>query len=362
MSSTLLSPLSLRANVVARNRVFLAPLTNQQSHADGTLSDDELNFLAARADGGFGLVETCAAYVSPEGKAWPGELGVHNDAMRPGLVRLAARIHAAGALAAVQLFHGGMRAKPAVSGLPAWSASAYMESGEALCRAAAEADLARVVEDFAAAARRCADAGFDVLELHGAHGYLLSQFLSATYNRREDAWGGDLPGRARLLRTVARAVRDAAPGCVLAVRLSPEDFGQARGLDLDESLQLARWLVDDGMELLHLSLWDAAANTRKRPEAHAVPLFRDAVGSSVRIVTAGGIWTRAEAEAQRALGADAVALGRVAIAHPDWPAQAMEGDPTRPPFTPEALRSAKLGDAFVGYMRRWKGFVADTQP
>ena len=114
---TLLTPLTLRPGVVSRNRVWLAPLTNQQSHADGTLSDQELHFLAMRADGGFGLVETCAAYVSQDGKAWPGELGVHDDAMIPGLTRLARRIHDGGALASVQLFHGGLRASQAVSGI-----------------------------------------------------------------------------------------------------------------------------------------------------------------------------------------------------------------------------------------------------
>ncbi|HPH70610.1 MAG TPA: hypothetical protein PLF40_32890, partial [Kofleriaceae bacterium] len=122
-SSPLFAPLELRKGIIAKNRVWLAPLTNQQSHHDGTLGDDELAFLAARAEGGFGLIETCAAYVANDGKAWPGELGVHDNAMGPGLTRLAARMHEAGALAQVQLFHGGLRAVPEVSGQPAWSAS-----------------------------------------------------------------------------------------------------------------------------------------------------------------------------------------------------------------------------------------------
>jgi len=361
MTAPLLAPLTLRDGVVARNRVFLAPLTNQQSHADGTLSDTEHDFLAARADGGFGLVETCAAYVSPEGKAWQGELGVHDDAMLPGLTRLAARIHAAGALASVQLFHGGLRANPSVTALPTWSPSGHDEEGLAPSRAGTEDDIQRVIADFAAAARRCAAAGFDAVEIHGAHGYLLSQFMSRTYNRRDDGWGGDLVGCARLMRAVTRAVRDAAPSCVLAVRLSPEDFAQARGLDLDDTLQLARWLVDDGMELLHLSLWKAAQLTQARPTEHAIPLFRQAVGDRVHIVTAGALWTREDAEGQLALGADAVALGRAAIANPDWPSRAHTGVLTHPPLKVEALRAAAVSDTFIGYLRRWRGLVAEPE-
>ena len=354
----LFAPLELRKNVTARNRIWLAPLTNMQSHADGTLSDDELHFLAKRADGGFGLVETCAAHVSQDGKAWPGELGVHDDAMLPGLTRLAARMHQGGARVSAQLFHGGLRADPAVSGLEKWSASEHSEDGSP-CRAATEADIQGTIDAFASAARRCAQAGFDSVELHGAHGYVLSQFLSTVYNRREDRWGGSLENRARLLRETLRAVRRAAPSLVLAVRLSPEDFGQAKGLDLDETLDVARMLVEDGMELLHLSLWRSALNTKKRPQDHAVSLFRAALPSHVRIVVAGAIWTREDAEAQLALGADAVALGRSAIANHDWPERVRRGDAIqRAPIAPETLRGEGLSAGFVDYMRQWKNFVA----
>lgn len=358
MASPLFSPLDLRPGVVSRNRVWLAPLTNMQSHPDGTLSEDELRFLAMRAEGGLGLVETCAAHVAQDGKAWPGELGVHDDAMIPGLVRLASRIHAGGALASAQLFHGGLRATPSVSGLPRWSASENVESGVS-ARAASEDDLARVIEQFAAAARRCAQAEFDAIELHGAHGYLLSQFLSTVYNQRTDRWGGSLANRARLIREVLRAVREAAPSVVRAVRLSPEDFGQAKGIDLDETIEVARWLAEDGMEVLHLSLWRSALPTKKRPESHPTPLFREAVGEGVKIVVAGQIWTREDAEAQLALGADAVALGRAAIANHDWPRRMESGrEIARAPLSADHLRREGLSEPFVEYMRTWKGFVA----
>lgn len=360
MNGPLLQSLELRPGVIAPNRVWLAPLTNMQSHADGSLAEDELRFLAMRADGGFGLVETCAAHVAQDGKAWPGELGVHDDAMLPGLTTLAARIHRGGALASAQLFHGGLRADRAVSGVATWSASAHEEEGMVTPREATADDIGHAIASFAAAARRCEQAGFDAVELHGAHGYLLSQFLSTVYNRRGDRWGGSLENRARLIRETLRAVKKAAPSLVLAVRLSPEDFGQAKGIDLDETVEVARMLAEDGMDVLHLSLWRSALLTKKRPDAHATTLFREALGAGVKIVVAGAIWTREEAEAQLARGADAVALGRAAIANDAWPRLVHGGgELRRAPITPEHLRAAGLSATFVEYMRRWKGFVTD---
>ncbi|QSQ13835.1 NADH:flavin oxidoreductase [Myxococcus landrumensis] len=354
----LFEPLELREGVVARNRIWLAPLTNMQSHADGTLSDDELHFLSRRASGGFGLVETCAAHVKQDGKAWPGELGVHDDAMLPGLTRLAATIHRDGALLSAQLFHGGLRADPSVSGLECWGPSAHRDE-KSHCRAATEEDILGTVDAFASAARRCAQAGFDGVELHGAHGYVLSQFLSTVYNQRHDTWGGSLENRSRLLRETLTAVRRAAPSLVLAVRISPEDYGQAKGLDLDENLEVARMLADAGMDVLHLSLWRAALNTLKRPQEHAVTLFRRALPSRVKIVVAGAIWTREDAEAQLARGADAVALGRGAIANHDWPQRIHRGEDIHlAPVSEKVLLEGGASPRFVGYLRGWKNFVA----
>ena len=364
MSTDLFAPYRFRCGLTTKNRLALAPLTNGQSHADGTLSDDELRWLERRAAGGFGVVTTCAAYVAPEGKAWAGELGVNDDADLPGLRRLAGTISAHGALGMVQLFHGGMRADPAVSGHPTWSASAYAGEGAPATppRAGTDDEVERVIADFAAAARRCADAGFEGVELHGAHGYLLSQFLSSLYNRRDDRWGGALAQRARLIREVTRAVRAAVPaGFAVGVRLSPEDFGQTRGVDLDETIEVARWLCDDGVDFLHLSLWQAQRNTTKRPDEHPVPLFRAACPADVALFAAGNVWTRAEAEALLAKGADVVALGRAAIVNPDWPRQAAQPgwEPRRPPLSPAELGELAVSPAFVAYLRKFRNLVAD---
>ncbi len=346
--------LAFRNGISAKNRVALAPMTNRQSHDDGTLGDDELTWLARRADGDFGIVATCAAHVAKDGQGWPGELGVFDDAHIPGLRTLATALHGRGALAFAQIFHGGVRADASVSGTRPWSA---IEGGGA--RAATEDDIHRVIGEFADAAARAHRAGMDGVEIHGAHGYLLTQFLSAT-NQRTDAWGGSFENRARLIREVTRAVRARVPASfVVGARISPEDFGNAKGIDLDESLDVARMLCDDGVDFVHLSLWDATRNTVKRPNEHAVTAFRAVIASDVRIFVAGKLWTRADADRMLGLGADAVALGRSAIANPDWPQRAIDAswDPKRPPLTIDELRARGLSAQFAEHMRQWKGFV-----
>lgn len=359
----LFEPYTLRCGVTLPNRIALAPLTNLQSHADGLLADAELAFLARRADGGFGLISTCAAYVAQDGKAWDGELGIDRDECLPGLAALASRIHAGGARAMVQLFHGGVRADSALTGEPVWSASVFTEGAPegVVPRAATEQDIATVIERFVAAGERAQRAGFDGVELHGAHGYVLSQFLSRTMNLRTDGWGGDIAARARLLREITQRVRArCGPRFMLGVRLSLEDFGQARGLDLDESLQVIRWLVEDGVDFVHLSLWDVHRMTTKRPEVHPLALVRAIVPRDVAVVTAGKIWSREDADATLAHGADVVALGRSAIVNPDWPGMVRDGiEIVRPPVTRAALGAQAVSPSFVEYLTKWKNFIAD---
>lgn len=332
-------------------------MTNMQSHEDGSLSDEEFAWLKARSEGGFGVIESCATHVSLDGQAWKGELGIYDDKMVPGWRRLARAIQDDDALLLAQTFHGGARAIATSSG--PWSCSTT-EIGSMVVREGNEEDIEGAIEAFAQAAKRLHSAGVDGVELHGAHGYLLCQFLSATMNRREDQWGGSLENRARLSRRVLQATRAAVPSdFVVGIRLSPEDFGATKGLDLDESIQVAKWLCEDGADFIHISLWDATKNSVKYPNKHTNTLFRDALPADVPVITAGNIWTRDDALRQLDLGADAIALGRSGIANPDWPVEvAKDGkEPTRPPLTREQLRDRALSDGFIEYMKRWSGFV-----
>ena len=320
-------PMTFRNGVRAKNRVWLAPMTNQQSHDDGSLSDAEHDWLAMRSRSGFGVVETCAAHVGLDGQGWAGELGIYDDALLPGLRRLAGTLAGDGAVGLVQIFHGGVRAPSSLTGKQPWSASSFEAKGAETPRAATEEDILRVIGQFGEAAARAEAAGFAGVELHGAHGYLLCQFLSATMNPREDGWGASLEGRARLIREAMRAARAAVkPGFLVGVRLSPEDFGNARGLDLDESVQVGQWLCEDGADFIHLSLWDSTKNTTKRPEVHAVTLFR------------GALPRRSPSSPRAACGRGPTPSRSSRKAPPRWPSRA---PPSRTPTGRRASRTRR---------------------
>lgn len=350
----------------ARNRIALAAMTNRQSGDDGVLGADEKAWLVSRARGGFGIVATCGAYVSSDGRGFDGQLGIADDRHAAGLAELAPAIRAEGALAIAQIFHAGVRAPSRLTGARPWSASEFSLEVKSFerPRAATGADIDGAIDAFAAAARRAAQAGFDGVEIHGAHGYLLTQFLGTVTNTRTDEWGGSLENRARLIRRVAGACAEATPDdFIVGVRVSPEVADQ--GVDLDDSLTVARWLVDDGVDFLHVSNWDSFKRPEKYPDVDR-PLtrwFRDAVGERAVIIATGAVWTADQAEAVIDHGADIVGLGRAAIFNPRWPidAAASSWEPVRPPQSPEVLASAGIGPAFVEYLRRFKTLVATSE-
>ena len=353
-----------RTGTTVPNRTVLAAMTNKQSLADGTLGEDELAWLAARARGGFGVVTTCAANVHPDGQGWDGELGVYDDAQLPGLTRLAAALRTEGALSLVQVFHGGVRAPSRLTGRQPFSASAFELDAPnfEVPRAATVDDIERTIAAFVDAARRCAEAGFDGVEVHGAHGYLITQFLGTVSNTRTDAWGGSLENRARFVRRIVEGARAATPdGFLVGVRISPEVPDQ--GVVLDDALTLAGWLVEDGVDFVHVSNWDSFRPPTAHPDSPKMltTWFREAVGPGMPLIATGGVWTPAQADEVLGHGADLVGLGRAAIGNAAWPRDAATAGwkPARPPYTTEHLRAEGLGPALVDYMRAWPDFVVD---
>jgi len=346
------------------NRIALAPMTNMQSHEDGTLSDDEYNWLIRRAAEGFGMIITCASHVAKDGQGWKGELGVYDDRHVPGLTRLATGIHAYGSLAVLQIFHGGARSAGNLTGIQPWSASEHMmphAKEPVKVREATTGDITGVIEAFVAAAKRAHSAGFDGVELHGAHGYLLHQFLSTATNKRTDEWGGSFENRIRLLRTILKNIKaEVSTNFMVGVRLSPEDKYTFQGIDFDESLALAKILAQENADYIHLSPWDAF----KKPEKYAdgekalISFFREAIPDTP-IMVAGNIWSGHDAEKAIALGADIVAIGQAAIGHADWPTLVRDKsfEPSRPPYPVSHLLQQGLSATFVEYMKRWKNFV-----
>ena len=354
-----------RSGKTTMNRIALAPMTNLQSNIDGTISEAEYNWLIRRAKEGFGIIFTCASHVSADGQGWKGELGIFDDKHIQGLTRLAQGIHKYGSLAIVQIFHGGARSPEKVTGKQPWSASAQSISGSERTievREANEGDINNVIEAFTAAAVRAQNAGFDGVELHAAHGYLLHQFLSTFTNHRKDKWGGSFENRIRILLTILTIIRSVVPSeFMVGVRLSPEDMPAFKGIDFDESLQLAEILAAEGADFIDVSPWDTFKKPDKYPDGKEtiIEYFRDRLNIETPIITAGKIWTGTDAERVIDLGADIIALGRSAVGIPDWPSKAFEKDfqPQRPPYSVKHLKEADLSEPFIEYMRRWPDFV-----
>ncbi|MBK9736737.1 MAG: NADH:flavin oxidoreductase [Saprospiraceae bacterium] len=355
------------ANITAKNRIVLAPMTNSQSNDDGTLGNDEYRWLVRRAKEGFGIIITCAANISEEGKGWEGELGIFDDKHIPGLKRLADGIHMYNSIGIVQIFHGGARSPESVTGKQPWSSTEHdmMIGNKSIAvRTGSTEDISAAIQAFTDAAVRAQKAGFDGVELHGAHGYLLHQFISSATNQRTDEWGGTFENRTRLIRTILKKIKVAVPKeFIVGVRLSPEDKYTFQGIDFDESLKLAQILAAEGADYIHVSPWDA----KKRPEKYKekdkalITYFREAVQPEIPIMVAGEIWSSADAETVLNLGTDFIALGRAAIGIPYWPTLAREPDfePQHPPYSIQHLKDADLSDRFIQYMKRWKGFVEE---
>ena len=353
----LFAPMSFIRGPAMKNRLMLAPLTNLQSHPDGSLSYDEHRWLTLRAQGGFGLTMTAAAHVQRIGQGFPGQVGIFSDSHVPGLARLAEDIRKAGSLGVVQLHHAGMRSPAALIGEAPVCPSEDAETGS---RALTLDEVRRLRDDFVAAAVRADKAGFDGVEIHGAHGYVLCQFLSAEINRRTDDYGGSPENRARLILEILDGVRASCRADFnLGLRLSPERFG----LSLMEIRDLAgRILSEAKIDYLDMSLWDSF----KEPveEAHRgrtlMSYFTDLPRGDVRLGVAGKIMSAADARAMLDAGADFVLLGRAAILHHDWPEKARANPDFRPaslPVTRAHLEAEGLSPAFVNYMSTWAGFV-----
>jgi len=358
----LLSPMTLTRGPAWKNRLMLAPLTNTQSHPDGRLSDEEFHWLTLRAAGGFGLVITCAAHVQRIGQGFPGQLGVFSDDHLPGLTRLATEIKARGAVSSVQLHHAGLRSPEALIGERPVGPS---EDAETNTRALSTGEVEALTDDFVAAAVRAERAGFDGVELHGAHGYILCAFLSPQTNRRDDRYGGSVENRARIVFDIIKGVRARTrPDFQLGLRLSPERFG----LIFADQLAVARWMLASGdLDYLDMSLWDSF----KPPvdEAYGsrplIDWFAELPRGTTRLGAAGKLMKGADARRLVDAGADFAILGRAAVLHHDWPqrfAADPDFEPIANPVSRAHLAAEGLSPRFIEYMNQWKGFVAAEEP
>jgi len=334
--STLFSPFTLRA-VTFRNRIFVSPMC-QYSSRDGLPGDWHLVHLGSRAVGGAGLVMVEASAVSPEGRISPDDSGIWSDAHARAFAPIARFIREQGAVAGIQLAHAGRKGScslPWLGGGPlgmdacGWQplapSAVPFDTGHPVPRVLTLIELDEIEAQFCAAAVRALAAGFQVIELHMAHGYLLHEFLSPLVNKRQDDYGGSLENRLRFPLRVARAVRGEWPEDLpLFVRISATDWLEG-GWDIDQSIALARRLKEIGVDLIDCSSGFAVPNEPVPfGPGFQVP-FAARVRAEAEIASGavGYITEPAQAEQIVATGqADAVLLGRQMLRDPYWPLHA----------------------------------------
>jgi 2,4-dienoyl-CoA reductase-like NADH-dependent reductase (Old Yellow Enzyme family) len=349
--------------VEIKNRIVMPPMTTRTSDAEGFVTDDSIAYYMARVRGGTGLITVEMASPEKCGRHRRHEVGIYDDCFVPGLTRLVGEIHRGGAKASIQLGHGGGHTRidicgetpiaPSAIPHPVYETTFEIIIPEEMTRARIEQTTAAHV----AAARRAQQAGFDCVEVHAAHGYLISQFHAPFENRRSDDYGGSLENRARFGLDILRAVKAAVPDLGVIYRLSVDDYFDG-GLTFDEGRQIAIWAALAGADALHVT----AGHYRSLPSAQIVlppmampdaPFLKFAADVkkhvAVPVIAVGRLGDPATAEAAVESGkTDFIALGRTLVADPQWVDKVARGEPIRRCLACNTCINEMRGGARIG--------------
>ncbi|MBO0719008.1 MAG: NADH:flavin oxidoreductase, partial [Rhizobiales bacterium] len=349
--------------VEIKNRIVMPPMTTRTADDEGFVTEDCIAYYLARVQGGTGLITVEMASPEKAGRHRRREVGIYDDRFIPGLKRLVDVIHRGGAKASIQLGHAGGHTRIDICGetpiAPSAIAHPVYETTFATIvpQAMTKARIKETIAAHVAAALRARTAGFDCVEIHAAHGYLISQFHAPFENRRSDEYGGTLENRARFGLDVLRAVKNAVPDIAVVYRLSVEDFFPG-GLPYTEGRQIAIWAAAAGADALHVT----AGHYRSRPSAQVVlpPMnFSDATfldyaadvkkRVGVPIIAVGRLGDPATAERAVNQGkADFIALGRTLIAEPRWVEKVRRGEPIRRCLSCNTCINEMRGGARIG--------------
>lgn len=321
--------------LTAKNRLVLAPMVRNYGDEEGRVTPRYLMHMDRIARGGVGTMITEASFVRADGKRFRRQLGIHNDDLIPGLSALVEAGHRHGALMGIQLFHGGRQASAKICGAQPIAPSAIPDPMvNELPREMTKADIADMVDAFAAAARRAKQIGFDFIEIHAAHGYLIAQFLSPFSNHRTDEYGGSAENRRRFLEEIFAAIKAATgESFPVTVRLSAEERLPG-GLTIEETIATAQRLERLGVAALHISNGCFATYNQgtmippmAMPDGTLLPLIAQIKGAvEVPVIAVGKLRSPEMIEETLTKGeADFVALGRGLLADPDWPVKVETG-------------------------------------
>lgn len=322
--------IDISKNITLRNRIVMAPMTTWAANSDGTISEEELAFYRRRAKGA-GLILTGCTHVMPNGIGFTDEFSAYDDRFIPSLRQLAEAAKSGGAPAILQIFHAGIKALPdlipkgdIVSASQMTAKAGSFTEKKNTSRALSEEEIHEVINAFGEATRRAIEAGFDGVELHGAHGFLIQNFFSPLFNQREDQWGGNLEKRMRFPLALVEEVKKVIAShtdrpFIVGFRVSPEE-PEDGGLRVEDTCVLIDHLIENGVDYIHASLMDIenshpiGANSAER----TVDLISKQISGRVPFIAAGNIRTPLQAENALKSDLSLVAVGKGLVINPDW--------------------------------------------
>jgi 2,4-dienoyl-CoA reductase-like NADH-dependent reductase (Old Yellow Enzyme family) len=324
--SRLFESFTFRSGITMKNRIVMAPMTTYSSNDDLTISDEEINYYKHRVNG-VGLVITGCTHVTPNGQGFTNEFAGYNDEFTPSLRKLADAAKSGGAPAILQIFHAGNKAIPgldavSVSALKAENVNPFEISVET--RELAHEEILSIIRAFGDTTRRAIEAGFDGVEIHGAHGFLIQNFWSPSTNQRTDQWGGSLENRLRFPLAIIEEVKNviekhATKPFILGYRFSPEESSKVDGLRLKDTYELIDNLVEQDLDYIHASLFDMSIKpVDSQDEKTWLELILERANGKVPVMAAGSIITPDDALKTMELGLPLVAIGHTLIMNPDW--------------------------------------------
>lgn len=331
--SNLFESLTFKNGITIKNRVVMAPMTTWSSNDDYTISDEEVKYYKKRVNG-VGLVITGCTHVQPNGIGFTHEFAAYDDKFISSLRKLADAAKSGGAPALLQIFHAGNKALPSLtpngevvsSSTVETEATAFAPS--VLPRELSHDETIEVIRAFGETTRRAIEAGFDGVEVHGAHGFLLQNFFSPFFNRREDEWGGSLENRLRFPLAVIQEMKNviknhATKPFIIGYRISPEEQG---GYGMEDAYELIDRLVEQDLDYIHVSLDDISSKPRGIEDGKTrLELIVEHVNGRVPLMAAGSMVTANDVASALDKGLSLAAIGHTLIMNPDWVEKVQNG-------------------------------------
>lgn len=372
-NAALFQSFQLAQGIILRNRIIMAPMTTWSSNDDFTVSEQELHYMQQRAQG-VGMVITGCTHVQENGIGFTHEFAAYDDRFIAGLTQLATAAKSGGAPAILQIFHAGNKAVPSlipnadlVSASHLAAPAGPFNDGKLKSRALSHEEILETIRAFGETTRRAIEAGFDGIELHGAHGFLIQNFFSPMFNQRDDQWGGSLENRMRFALEVVKEVKrviqqHAKRPFILGYRISVEEYDEA-GLRIADSLQLIDRLIASEIDYLHVSLANILDTTPTDGDALIAQTVSNYVAGRIPVMAAGQIKTPEQAEKALDLGLSAVAIGQALIMNPNWVQLAQSGraDEINLEIDPENVAELAIPDKLWGVIEATTGWFPVKQ-